>query len=178
MWRSWLVVGMDIRDATSANAEAVRTVHYALIIGLGPEAYDNRQVEAWAGGCRDADYTAAIEADVLDHVVALRDGVVVGFGSLKWEVPDDYEADIGAEVTAVYVLPSVAREGVGTTIYAEVEQRARKQNIRVVGLSASLPAVPFYEAHWYNSVTEYDHEFSSHEDTDVTGRVVKMRKEL
>lgn len=112
---------MDIRDATSANAEAVRTVHYALIIGLGPETYDNRQVEAWAGGCRDADYTAAIEADVLDHVVALRDGVVVGFGSLKWEVPDDYEADIGAEVTAVYVLPSVAREGVGTTIYAEVE---------------------------------------------------------
>lgn len=169
---------MNVRDATPADAEAVRTVHYASIIGLGPEAYDQRQVEAWASGCGDADYTEAIEAAVLDYVVALRDGVVVGFGSLKWEAPEEYEADVGAEVTAVYVLPSVAREGIGTEIHAELERRVREQNVAVLGLSASLPAVPFYEAHGYTSVTEYDHEFSSHEGTGVTGRVVEMRKEL
>jgi putative acetyltransferase len=169
---------MHVRDAKPVDAEAVRIVHYASIIGLGPEAYDQRQVEAWASGCKTADYTAAIEADVLDYVVADCDGVVVGFGSLKWDPSDDYETDIGAEVTAVYVLPSAAREGIGTKIYAELERRAREQGVSVLGLSASLPAVPFYEAHGYDRVTEYDHEFSSHEGTGVTGRVIKMEKHL
>ncbi|MXR40420.1 GNAT family N-acetyltransferase [Halobaculum sp. WSA2] len=169
---------MSVRDAKPVDAEAVRTVHYASIIGLGPEAYDQRQVKAWASGCAVADYTAAIGDDGLDYVVADHDGVVVGFGSLKWEVPDDYEADVDAEVTAVYVLPSIARRGIGTELYTELERRAREQNVEVLGLSASLPAVSFYEAHGYDRVTEYNHEFSSHEDTNVTGRVVEMKKEL
>jgi len=76
------------------------------------------------------------------------------------------------------VLPSVARDGVGTEIYTELERRAREQAVAALGLSASLPAVPFYEVHGYERVTEYDHEFSSHEGTGVTGRVVEMRKEL
>ena len=169
---------MKVRDVTPADAEAVRTVHYASIIGLGPDAYEQRQVEAWASGCGSADYETAIKADVLSYVVADRDGVVVGFGSLKWEALDGYEADVGAEVTAVYVLPSVAREGVGTEIYAELERQAREEGVTVLGLSASLPAVPFYEAHGYDRVSEYDHEFSSHEATGVTGRVVRMKKNL
>lgn len=169
---------MSVRNAIPADAEVVRTVHYASIVGLGPEAYDQQQVNAWASGCGTADYTEAIEAAGLEYVVATRDSVVVGFGSLNWEVPDDYETNVNAEVTAVYVLPSVAREGIGTGIYAELEQRAREQGVKVLGLSASLPAVSFYEAHGYDRVTEHDHEFSSHKDTDVTGRVVEMKKEL
>lgn len=169
---------MNVRDATPADAEAVRSVHYASIIGLGSAVYDQRQVEAWASGCGSANYTAAIEADVLDYVVADHDGVTVGFGSLKEETPDNYEADIGAEVTAVYVLPSVARKGVGTAIYTELERRAREQGVAILGLSASLPAVLFYQAHGYDRVTESNHEFSSHEETGVTGRIVEMKKEL
>lgn len=169
---------MNVRDATPGDAEAVRTVHYASIIGLGPDAYDQTQVEAWASGCGSADYTAAIEADDLEYVVAVRDGVVVGFGSLTCATPDDYEADVDGEVTAVYVLPSVARNHVGTAIHTELAQRAREHDISVIGLSASLPAVPFYEALGYDRVTEYEHEFSSHEGSGVTGRVVEMRTEL
>jgi putative acetyltransferase len=169
---------MEIRDATVTDAEAVRTVHYASIIGLGPEAYGEHQVEAWASGCGSADYEAAIRSDELTQVVADRDGVVVGFGSLSWETPDSYGTDVGAEVTAVYVLPSVARRGVGTELYAELERRAREAGVTGLGLSASLPAVPFYESHGYDRVSEYDHEFSSHEGTGVTGRVVRMKKEL
>lgn len=169
---------MTVREATAADAEAVRTIHYASITGLGPAAYSQCQVEAWASGCGSADYAGAIEADVLDYLVADRDGVVVGLGALNWEPPDEYGDDVGAEIKAVYVLPSVAREGVGTKIYAELERRAREQSIDVLALTASLVAVPFYEAHGYDRVTEYDHEFSSHEDTGVTGRVVAMKKEL
>ncbi|MBB6647965.1 GNAT family N-acetyltransferase [Halobellus ruber] len=169
---------MHVRDATPTDAEAVRTVHYASIVGLGGEVYDHRQVEAWASGCGSADYGAGIEADALDYVVADRDGVVVGFGSLNADPPDDYETDIGAEITAVYVLPAVAREGIGTRIHAELQRRARADGVGTLGLSASLPAVPFYEACGYERVAERDHEFSSDDGTGVTGRVVEMRKEL
>ena len=169
---------MEIRDANPADAEAVRTVHYVSILGIGPEAYGQRQVEAWAGGCGTADYAAGITSDGTDYVVADRDGVVVGFGSLKRAGANDGETGSAAEVTAVYVAPSIAREGVGSAIYAELERRARRRDVAAVELSASLPAVPFYEAHGYDRVAESEHEFSSHEDTDVTGRVVRMRKEL
>jgi putative acetyltransferase len=169
---------MTVRDADPSDAEAVRTVHYASIVGLGSEAYDRRQVAAWASGCGSADYAETIRDDGLDVVVAVRDGVVVGFGSLSWTAPDDYEADADAEVTAVYVLPSVAREGVGTAIYAALEDRARAAGVEVLGLSASLPAVPFYEDHDYDRVRAYEHEFSSHEETAVTGRVVEMTTDL
>jgi putative acetyltransferase len=169
---------MNVRDATPTDAEAVRTVHYASIVGLGPDAYDRQQVEAWASGCGSADYTAIIESDAQDIVVADRDGVVVGFGSLRREQPDDYRATVDAELTAVYVLPSVAREGVGTAIYETLEQRARDREVTSLGLSASLPAVPFYEAHGYERVREFSHEFSPHVETGVTGRIVEMRKQL
>lgn len=92
---------MAVRDATVADAEAVRTVHSASIVGLGPEGYNPQQVAAWANGCESGNYTAAIESNGLDYVVAERDGVVVGFGSLKWEPHDGYEADVNAEVTTV-----------------------------------------------------------------------------
>jgi putative acetyltransferase len=85
---------------------------------------------------------------------------------------------VGAEVTGVYVLPSVARNGVGTAIYEELERRAHEHGLAELGLLASLPAVPFYEGHGYDHVTEYDHEFSSHEGTGVTGSIVEMKKVL
>ncbi|SFR58834.1 GNAT family N-acetyltransferase [Halorubrum sodomense] len=169
---------MEVRDATPRDAEAARTVHYASIVGLGPEGYDERQVRAWAAGCGDADYADGIDAEDAECVVAERDGVVVGFGTLTADPPDGYEADPDAEVTAVYVLPAVAREGVGSRLYEELERRAREHGVEAVGLTASLPAVPFYEAHGYDRVAERDHEFSSQEGTGVTGRVVEMRKKL
>ena len=102
----------------------------------------------------------------------------MGFGRLTADPSGGYEGDPDAEVTAVYVLPAVARESVGSRIYEELERRVRERGVEVVALTASLPAVPFYEAHGYDRVAERDHEFSGREETGVTGRVVEMRKKL
>ncbi len=169
---------MQVRDAEPADAEAIREVHAASIEGLGPDAYEPRQVEAWAQGCESADYTSTIRADELEVIVADQDGTVVGFGSLRLGEPDGYVAEPDAEVTGVYVHPRVAREGVGTRLYTELERRARDYGARTIGLLASLNAVSFYETHGYDHVAEHTHEFSSHEDTGVTGTVIEMRKEL
>jgi putative acetyltransferase len=167
---------VTLRDATPADSEAIRAVHRTSITELGSDSYTQEQVDAWAQGCDSADYTAAIEA--LAYIVAERDGEIVGFGSLNLTRPEGYEAAVDAEITGVYVHPDHSREGIGTELYTELEQRARAEDIGTLGLKASRNAVPFYEHHGYERITEHDHEFSSHESTGVTGTIVEMAKEI
>ncbi|MEM4780046.1 MAG: GNAT family N-acetyltransferase, partial [Halalkalicoccus sp.] len=83
-----------------------------------------------------------------------------------------------AEVTGVYVDPSAARQGIGSTLLADLERYGRERGVRTLALSASLNAVPFYQAHGYERVREYRHEFSNHESTGVEGIVVEMATRL
>lgn len=173
---------MEIRAAEPSDAEAVRRVHRASIEGLGPAAYDPEQVEAWASGCESADYAATIADEDAYVAVAERGGAVVGFSSLSLDPSSDDEptasAGVDAEVTAVYVHPSVAREGIGTALLADLERTARERDRRRLRLSSSLVAVPFYERHGYERIEARTHEFSGHCSTGVEGGVVEMRKEL
>ncbi|MDL5361623.1 GNAT family N-acetyltransferase [Halalkalicoccus sp. NIPERK01] len=169
---------MEIREATPGDAEIIQEVHVASITELGPEAYSESQVEAWAMGCKSADYAGAIESDDAYFVVAEDREGVRGFGSLSLDPSEGYEASVDAEVTGVYVDPSVARRGVGSAILADLERHAREHGVRTLGLSASLNALPFYEAHGYERVREYRHEFSAHESTAVEGTVVEMTMQL
>lgn len=168
---------MEIREATPDDVEAIREVHAESIVGLGPEAYSEEQVEAWAAGCESADYAVAIESDDIRFVVAERDDVQ-GFGSLSFGTPDGYEASVDAEVTGVYVRPSAVRTGIGSAILDDLERNARERGARTLGLSASLNAVPFYAACGYERVRERRHTFSASAPTGVEGTVVEMKKRL
>lgn len=110
-------------------------------------------------------------------LVAEQEGVV-GFGMLALAEPEDCQADADAEVTAVYVHPDAGREGVGAALYEELERRARAHDVGTLALHASRNAVPFYESHGYERVTEHVHEFATNEARSVTGTVVEMSKEL
>ncbi|WP_323174002.1 GNAT family N-acetyltransferase [Natrialba sp. PRR66] len=169
---------MEVREAVPDDADAIRTTHAASITELGAESYSQEQVDAWAAGCESADYTAAIESP--DHylVVAVVDGSIRGFGSLVVAAPEEYETTADAEVTAVYVHPSVAREGVGSRIYESLERRAGERGVTALELTASQNAVAFYRSHGYERIGATRHEFSGHESTGVYGTVVEMRKEL
>jgi putative acetyltransferase len=170
-------MAVRVRTATTADTAAIRRVHVDSITGLGTESYTDRQVEAWAEGCETADYETPVESPEMTCLVAERDAIV-GFAILNQTEPEDYTTDADAEVTAVYVTPDVAREGVGSKLYTELESRARATDIETLALSASRNAVSFYEAQGYERVREYDHEFSAHMNTGVTGTVVEMAKDL
>lgn len=77
-------------------------------------------------------------------------------------------------MTAVYVRPEIAREGVGSALLAELERVAHERGIETLGLWASLPALPFYLAQGYERVAEHTHEFAP----GVEGRIVEMQTEL
>lgn len=162
---------VHVREATPADAGAIFEVHRASIEVLGREGYDEAQVAAWGEGGSPDDYE--LDDPGLQFVVAEREGRVVGFGCLAVEPGEHLDADVDAEVTAVYVHPSAARQGVGSALLADLERRARERGSRSLGLWASLNAVPFYESRGYDRVGERTHEFSG----GVEGRVVEMRTE-
>lgn len=180
---------MRVREAIPGDADVVCRVHVESITGLGLDGYTQEQVDAWAAGCDSADYAAAIAAPDQYHVVAERDGDVVGFGSLR-DPGDESTTDEStttevttdgprtAEVTAIYVHPAAARSGVGTALYENLERRARAAGVRRLELTASLPAVAFYESLGYERTGTDTHEFSAHESTGVEGTVVEMEKRL
>jgi putative acetyltransferase len=161
-----------LREAVPDDAPRVRDLHLASIEALGPQAYSDEQVAAWAHERDPAEYP--IETAETYALVAERVDRLVGFGWLKPETDDYLEAAVDGEITALYVHPSVARQGVGTRLYTELEAEARRQGVDSLGLWASRNAVPFYEAQGYRRVTDHTIEF----DDSVEGTVVEMRKNL
>lgn len=156
---------VTLRLATPADGEALVEVHVASIRELGPAAYDPEQVEAWAANKRPDRYP--LEDESTHAVVAEADREsddIVGFG---WV---DLEA---GEVTAVYVHPDHARQGVGRAILEHLETAAREAGLESLGLTASVNAAPFYERFGYEPVEHVDH--------DINGErleCVRMRTEL
>lgn len=161
-----------VREARTSDVTAVLGVHRASIQGLGPAGYDAEQVAAWRRGRSPDDY--AVDADGVYFVVAEADGAVLGFGALREEAGDHLDAPADAEVTAVYVRPSAARQGVGSALLADLEREAREAGAGSLGLWSSLVAVPFYQAAGYDRVADHRTTFAD----GVEGRVVEMRTVL
>jgi GNAT superfamily N-acetyltransferase len=78
------------------------------------------------------------------------------------------------EIRACYVLPVVARTGVGTAIVGELERLARLNGVAELHLDASLTAERFYLSLGYEVVERCEHVFQS------GGRMaaIRMKKRL
>lgn len=161
-----------VREATSSDAAQIRSVHLASIEGVEYQEYDSKQVSAWAHDRDPGDYP--IENEETYVVVAEQDDQIVGFGWMKPDADDYFEAEVEGEITAIYVHPSIARCGVGTRIYTELETAARRNGVDSLGLWASLNSVSFYESQGYQRTTEQSLEFTG--GVEIT--VVEMRKFL
>lgn len=137
---------VTVRPAEPEEADEILELHQASIRTFGPDAYDASQVQGWAAK-DETDYP--IRDDDHRFVVAERDGDLAGFGDLHW--PE-------TEITAVYVHPDQAGEGVGSTILEHLEAAARERGLDEIGLLASKNAVGFYEGAGYERVETRVHE--------------------
>lgn len=166
---------LRVRRSRPADAQAVCALHETSIRAFGPEAYDDEQVTAWADGHEPDDYP--IDDPECAFFVAQRGDRVVGFGEVRFDQPDYFEAvpDDYGEVRAVYVHPDAAREGVGTALLERLEHTARAAGTAGVGLWSSQNAVGFYGGHGFRRLGERTMEFG---DTGVTATVVEMAKSL
>lgn len=126
-------MNITLRQATDDDRPAICTVHVRAIRETCSHSYSPEQVSAWAGLLSPDSYCTVVNERVM--VVATDGGAVVGFGQMN---PDTGEVD------AVYVLPDRQGEGIGRLVLADLEAKARARGIRVLELSATLNAVPFY----------------------------------
>lgn len=163
---------MEVREATSADTDRIRSVHLASVTELAARDYSPAQIEAWTEPIETATYDAIEAGDA--SVVVAEAADVVGFGSVSLASREGYAEPVDGEITGVYVHPDAVREGVGSRLLAALESRARTDGSHRVGLVASTNAVPFYEYHGYEQVRERTHRFGA----EVEGPAVEMRKHL
>lgn len=142
---------VSVRPPQHDEADALLTLHQASIRAFGPAAYDEAQVHAWA---RKDEPEYPIDDPEHRFVVAEREGELAGLGDLHW--PE-------SEVTAVYVHPDHAGEGVGTAILGDLEAAARERGLEELGLLASMNAVGFYEQAGYERVGTRVHQTGDQE---------------
>lgn len=95
--------------------------------------------------------------------MAERDGAAVGFVSI----------DANGHVDLAYVLPSAARQGVGSALLRAAEAWAAQRGVGELSTEASLAARGFFEAHGWQVV-----EAQAVERRGITLRRFAMRKRL
>lgn len=150
-------MAVSVREAVPEDAPRICDVHLASIEGFGSQGYTEEQVTAWAHD-RDPD-EYPIESRDTYFIVAEDETGVIGFGWMKPDPGEYFQTEVEGEITAIYIHPSVARSGVGSRIYTELETEAIRENIDSLGLWASRNAVPFYETHGYERVATHSHEY-------------------
>jgi len=93
---------------------------------------------------------------------------------MKPEADEYFTIDVDGEITGMYVHPDAAGKGVGTRLLTELERFGKQASVQSLGLWASLNAVPFYNIHGYETITEQALEYD--EGTEVP--VKEMKTEL
>jgi putative acetyltransferase len=163
---------IPVREAVAEDAQQICDVHLSSIEELGKQSYTEEQVAAWAHDRDPEEYP--IESEDTYFVVAEDVTDVVGFGWMKPEAGEYLQTEVEGEITAIYVHPSAARNGVGSRIYSELERKALQQDIESIGVWASRNAVLFYEAQGYERVGEQSYAYQ--DGIELT--LVEMRKRL
>jgi len=173
---------VTVRPADPADRRGIRSAHVAAIRAFGPDAYDDRQVAAWAD---KGDPEDAYPVDRDGHYLVVAEststapdgggggddddaGEVVGYGHL---VPAE------RAVRAVYVRPEAAGGGVGTALLDALESRAADLRLDTLTLHASLNAAGFYERAGYERTGRETYS-TVHGGETVELDVVRMEKQL
>jgi len=120
-----------IRPATAADATAVFEVTRDSVAGLATTHYTAAQIAGWMGDRTPATYLEGCESGRIR--VAEQDGRVVGFVDA-----------VPGEITRLFLLPEVARQGLGRALMQAGLQMARAGGRETLRIEATLNAVPFY----------------------------------
>src|SRR5581483_4107771 len=138
-----------VRPMQAADARRFLEIHHESVRGLATKDYTSTVIDVWAAPITDERLQRFLEnGDNETRLIAELDGEPVGVGAL---------VVAKSELRACYVLPSVARRGVGAVIVREIERLAREQGVRELHLESSVTAEPFYTALGYRVEKRGEH---------------------
>ena len=159
---------ITIREAELSDAAACAEIHsrgweaaYADIIPMEYIAQKN--------AARPAAWPGYIAGDLYAYYVAVLEGKVVGFLSLRQPEEQENLPEYYYEVGALYLHPSVYRQGIGRQLMCFAEERARekkKSAMMLWVLEDNAPSRRFYEACGYGpdgrtDICEYGRELAA-----------------
>ena len=131
-------VALIVRDYGADDAWEICQLFYETVRAVNLGDYSPEQVRAWAPAPPDP---AAWHARMSGRhtLVAERGGEVVGFAELEGD----------GHLDMLYCRRDAVGSGVGSSLYAAVEERARGLSIGRIFTEASITARPFFERHGF-----------------------------
>jgi putative acetyltransferase len=123
-----------VRDYRRGDAEPICRLFYETVRTVNLGDYSPEQVRAWAPEVPDPDAWHG-RMSGRHTLVADEGGEVVGFAELE----EDGHLDM------LYCRKDAVGRGVGSGLYAAVEERARGLGIGRISTEASITARPFFE---------------------------------
>jgi putative acetyltransferase len=156
-----------VRPMRDDEARPFLEIQRAAVRGLAAKDYPASVIDAWAPLPITETAVAffRVNHDNEIRLIAELDGVLVGIGALVLAE---------SELRACYVVPAVARSGVGSALVAEIERIARHHGLTQLELLSSLTAEPFYRALGYEVEERVENVLGSGSRMPA----VKMRKTL
>jgi len=127
-----------LRPFNLEDAESLAGVYRDAVRTLGPQAYTQQQVDAWALYPDDmGEFRGRLSRGLT--LVAEEEGRVLAFGQLE---PDDHLAFL-------YCAGRSCRKGIGSEIYHALEAHAFQKGVAQIHTEASRISRPFFAKHGY-----------------------------
>jgi ribosomal protein S18 acetylase RimI-like enzyme len=162
------------RDAHAADAEALAAFAEMTFTETFGHMYPPEDLAAYVGAKYRADVVAGeIAEPETRYVLALRDGVIVGYSKLG-VVDMDVDATDALELHRLYVDTSVKGAGVAKTLMDDGLAWARGKGARVMYLSVwenNMRAQAFYRRYGFEHVKEHKFMVGRVADRDFIWRL-------
>lgn len=155
---------IKIRKATKQDRETLCNIDVLAIRELGKIHYSEIELNTWLKNLSPARYQHSIAN--LHTIVAELDSKIIGFAVLN---------QITGKITAIYVEPQYARQGVGTKILKALISESRKLGLNSLHCDASLSAAEFYKSIGFQAGEKCKHKFSNGIEIDCIPMIKIIR---
>ncbi len=156
--------GMKLRKALETDKDAISQLHIASIQQSCRMHYTQDQVNAWTGALTPAAYDHALKEKVF-LVAEDSDLILLGLGMLDLEK---------AELSALYIHPDAAGQGIGSRLLQELERIAQQADIIRLTAYSTLNAKGFYQRRGYIAEEPARHDLPD----GLKLECIRMTKEL
>ncbi|GAB4232212.1 MAG: GNAT family N-acetyltransferase [Stanieria sp.] len=136
---------MIVRESKKSDLTEISHLFYNTVHQVNSQDYTPEQIAAWAAEIKDELFWQERFKDDLVYVVETNHSIV-GFTNFKTT----------GYIDCFYVHHQWQGQGVGSLLIKKIESEARKQQISLLFLEASIIAMPFFKAKGFIVIREQE----------------------
>ncbi|MFI5395838.1 MAG: GNAT family N-acetyltransferase [Candidatus Binatia bacterium] len=133
---------MHVRLATPEDAPQIVRIFHDTVHKVNSRNYTPEQVNAWAPQVPDPEEWATRKLQTRITFVADNNEILAGFGELEEN----------GHIDCLYCHHAHQRQGVGSALYARIEEHARAMGLPCLFAEVSITARPFFQTKGFSLV--------------------------